>query len=213
MKYLAGPLVFILSASLLAQNARVRNVSVTTQSKPGFISNSAGTRQPDLGTLLADLFHATSTTRTDVSALQVEKWKAGWQIAWLRSGSQRQSAQVLASSLESNLKEAMPGLINDAQDSRGSMSATFKLYNDLSAIVESVGVLSDMAGSFGRKGESSSLHNDYISLSHIRQDLASYIQLTADSLEPVNRAPHTGAPAYGSVLSASKRAPRGISSH
>lgn len=211
MKYLAGLVVFILSASLLAQNARVQNVSVTTHSKPGFVSNSTGTKAPDLGSLLADLFHATSTTRTDVSALQVEKWKAGWQTAWLRSGSHRQAAQLLAASLESNLTEAMPGLISDAQDSRGSMSASFKLYNDLSAVVESVGSLSEMADSFGRKGESSSLHNDYVSLSHIRQDLASYIQLTADSLEPVNRTPRTGAPAYGTVLSASKHTPKGIS--
>ena len=211
MKCLAASIVFIFSASLFAQQAGVQTASLRSQAKPGVISDSASTSRPDLGVLLADLERITGSTRNDISGLQIEKWKSGWQTGWLKRGSNKQEAKQLASSLKNNLTEAMPGLISEAQDSRGSMSATFKLYKDLSAVVECVGSLEEMAVSFGRKQDSAPLHSDYTALGRIRQDLASFIQVTADTLEPVDRTPRPGSPAYGAVLSASKRAPHRIS--
>jgi len=204
MKRLAAIIVLLSSASLFAQNAGIQTVSVTTHRRQGIVSNSAGTAQPELGSLLSDLNQATSATNIHISALQVDNWKTGW----LKSNSHKREARELAASLQNNLRDAMPGLISQAQDSRGSMSATFTLYNDLSAVVESVGVLDNMAVSFGRKGDSNPLHSDYVVLQQLRQQLASYIQITADLLEPVNKVPRPGIVTYGTILSASAQTPR-----
>jgi hypothetical protein len=208
MKCFAAGIVFVVSGSLFAQTPLIQTASVTLHGKPGSVSNSKGTQRPDLGELLTNLDQINASTRSHVSSLQIEKWKAGWHSAWLKSGSQKKEAKELAVSLESNLTKAMPGLIYEAQDSKGSMSASFKLYNDLSAVVECVGTLAEMAGSNGRKSDASALHDDYNVLGQIRQDLASYIQLTADSLEPVDRTPRQGSPSYGAVLSAATKKPQ-----
>jgi len=204
MKRLAAIIVLLSSASLFAQNAGIQTVSVTTHRRHGIVSNSAGTAQPELGSLLSDLDQATSATNIHISALQVDRWKAGW----LKSKSHKHEARELAASLQNNLRDAMPGLISQAQESRGSMSATFTLYNDLSAVVESVGVLENMTVSFGRKGDSTPLHSDFVVLGRLRQQLASYIQITADLLEPVDKAPRPGIVTYGTILSASAQTPR-----
>jgi hypothetical protein len=210
MKCAAATIFFIFSTSLFAQKAGVQIATVTTHARPGSIANSTSTSRPDLDVLLADLEGMTVATKGDIADLEIEKWKSGSPIAWLKRGSHKQEAKQLAASLESNLTQAMPGLISDAQDSRGSMSTSFKLYNDLSAVVESLGALAELSNSSGRKEVSTSLHNDYAVLGRIRQELASFIQLTADSLEPVDRTPRPGSPpSYGAVLSASKRVPRG----
>src|SRR5215470_9738525 len=198
MKRLAAIIVLLFSASLFAQNAGTQTVSVTIHHRQGIVSNSSGTAQPELGSLLSDLDQATSATNIHIAALQVDRWKAGW----LKSNAHKREARELAASLQNNLRDAMPGLISQVQDSRGSMSATFTLYNDLSAVVESVGVLENMAVSFGRKGDPNPLHSDYVLLQQLRQQLASYIQITADLLEPVNKAPRPGIVTYGTILSA-----------
>lgn len=208
MKCLAAMLVLLSSAGLFAQKGSVEIAKVTSHARRGTISNSADVSHPQLEILLTELERATASTRYDLSGLQVEKWKSGWQTAWLKSSSRKQEAQKLAASLKSNLAAAMPDLIADAQASSGSMSATFKLYNDLSAVVESVDCLQEMAASYGRKSDSSSLHEDYTTLGRIRQDLASYIQLTADSLEPVDKTTRPGTVSYGTVLTASQRVPQ-----
>jgi hypothetical protein len=210
MKCLAVTIFFIFSASLFAQRAGVQTASVTVHSKPGSVANSASASRPDLEMLLADLAQITVATKGDIAELEIEKWKSGGPIAWLKRGSRKQETKQLALSLESNLSEAMPGLIYEAQQSRGSMSASFKLYNDLSAVVESMGALAELSRSRAGREVSGSLHNDYVAMGRIRQDLASFIQLTADSLEPVDRNPRPGSSSYGAVLSASKQVPQGI---
>ncbi|HLW54583.1 MAG TPA: hypothetical protein VKW06_17235 [Candidatus Angelobacter sp.] len=205
MKCLAATIFLFISASLFAQNAGIQTVSITSHTRPGIVANSADTSRPDLEVLLTHLERMTAATRYDLSTLQVEKWKSGWQTAWLKRGSQKQEAKELADSLSSNLRDAVPGLISEAQDSHGSVSSTFKLYNDLSAVVESVNSLSEMAGLFGKKSEADSLHSDYATLGQIRQELASYIQVSADLLEPLDKTPRPGTSTFGNVLSASAR--------
>lgn len=202
MKSFSAIALLVFCGSLLAQTPRLEMVSVSTHSKPAAISHSSQAARPDLNDLLVALGRITASTDSDVSALQAGKWKSGW-----FKGTGKHQAAELVASLDQNLKEAMPTLIRATQESSGSVTATFKLYNDLSVLVESVGSLAETADAFGRKAESNSLRNDYHALSRLRQELASYIQMTADSLEPRDEGPRHGSPSYASVLSACNRAP------
>ena len=78
----------------------------------------------------------------------------------------------------------MPGLIQDAQNSHGGIGATFKLYNNISVVYESLESLIEVTNSYGKKGESSQIAADYAALGRLRQELSGYIQQTAATLEP-----------------------------
>jgi|SRR5579864_2162374 len=203
MKFYLAIAMLVFCGAVFAQQPRVERASISTRSKPEPISNSSQGARPDLTHLLADLGRISSATDSDISSLQVGAWKSGW----LKSSSHKRQATELAASLDQNLKQAMPVLIRDAQDSQGSVTASFKLYNDLSLLVESVGSLVETAASVGTRVNAGPLRNDYQALSRLRQDLASYIQMTADSLEPSDHPPHRGSPSYAYQLSASNRVP------
>src|SRR5436853_7917180 len=98
----------------------------------------AGAGRTDLNSALIDLERISQATQTDIANLQVEKWKSGWKSGFLKDGSHKDQAQQAAGSLQRNLANALPGLIRDVQSSRGSLSASFKLYDDVSLVVEAV---------------------------------------------------------------------------
>ncbi len=191
---LAAIAVFFLTLSLGAQSTRTQTASVRVRPNPAAGSATAAPERPNLDTTMFNLQRITVATDSDIADLDVNHWKAGWRSAWLKSGSRKRQAEEVADSLRRNLKDAVPDLITDVHNSRGSVSASFKLYNDLNLVVESLDSLIGVTKSYGKKGESGPLANDYAALGHLRQDLSSYIQQTAASLEPRMRAPGSSSP-------------------
>lgn len=189
-------MVLCCSVGMVAQAAHSQNASVRKPSpaKPAAEEPVVPDR-PSLDGAMADLQRVTTATASDLSDLQVDKWKTGWKSAWLKGNAHKQEAQEMADSLRRNLADALPGLIAEVQNSHGSVSSTFKLYNDLSVVVESLDSLITATRAYGRKGESGPLANDYAALGRLRQDISSYIQLTAANLEPKTKAPAPGGPA------------------
>jgi hypothetical protein len=143
---------------------------------------------------MADLRRIVTATASDLDDLQINQWRAGWRAAWLRGNGHKQEAQEISASLHRNLAEAMPGLIAEVQNSHGSVSSTFRLYNDLSVVVESLDSLIAATRAYGRKGEAGPLNNDYAALGRLRQDISSYIQLAAATLEPKTKTPGSNVP-------------------
>jgi hypothetical protein len=91
----------------------------------------------------------------------------------------------MTTALRRNLQFAVPDLIHDAQASGGSISTTFKLYEDLTVVCESLDSLLPTAS---RKGEIklTALSNDISDMNRLREELSSYIQQTAASMESKN---------------------------
>jgi hypothetical protein len=87
--------------------------------------------------------------------------------------------------LRRNLQFAVPDLIHDAQASGGSISTTFKLYKDLTVVCESLDSLVP-PGSREGKTELTALSNDLSDMNRLREELSSYIQRTAASMESKN---------------------------
>lgn len=177
----------MLSMSLLGQSrtAQPKGTHATAAAAP----SAAGSARRDLSASLADLEHVSQATDGDIANLHVEKWGSGWTKSILRSSKDQQQSQQVAATLQRNLRGAMPDLIHDVQGARGSVSATFKLYDNLSVVCEALDSLINTAESKGKKEEVAPLNEDYNALARLRRELSSYIQTAAVSMETKGRIP------------------------
>jgi hypothetical protein len=169
---------FALSSNLAAQS---RSQRVQAQ--------MSGSGRTDLSTALIDLERISQATQNDIANLQVDKWKSGWRTGFLKGNSHKEQAQQAARSLQRNLSGALPGLIRDVQTSRGSVSATFKLYDDVSLVVEAVDSLITASEAAGKKSDTAPLVDDYSALTRIRRSLSAYIQQASATWETKGKLP------------------------
>jgi hypothetical protein len=159
----------------------VLSIGLFAQSRPAAASTSAPSVARDLNATLAELMRAAPATNQDLADLQ----KGGrlHRVTFWR-GDKSHKAQMTAA-LSRNLQFAVPNLIHDAQASGGSVSTTFKLYEDLSVVCESLDSLLP-PGSRKGKNELTALNNDFSDMNRLREELSSYIQQTAASIESKN---------------------------
>jgi hypothetical protein len=183
MKNTLAAIVFILFSFVCASTVAAQSRGQRTQVV------MAGAGRTDLNTTLLDLDRVSQATQNDIANLQVEKWKAGWKSGFLKDGGHKQQAEQAAGSLQRNLANAMPGLIRDVQSSRGSISATFKLYDDVSLVCEAVDSLISASEASGHKSDAAPLLDDYSALTRVRRSLSTYIQQAAASWETRGKAP------------------------
>ena len=173
-------MVFALGYSLSAQQRGTQHTQVA----------AAGTGHMDLNTALIDLDRVSQATQSDIANMHVEKWKSGWKPGFMKGNSHQAEAQQAATSLQRNLAYALPGLIHDVQNSRGSLSTTFKLYDDVSLVCEAVDSLINASEAAGKKSEAAPLGDDYSALTRIRRSLSTYIQQASASWENHGKAPY-----------------------
>lgn len=143
----------------------------------------------DLNSALIDLDRVSQATQNDIANLHAEKWKSGWKSGFLKDGSHKDQAQHAAGSLQRNLSGALPGLIHDVQSSRGSISTTFKLYDDVSLVCEALDSLITASEAAGKKSDAAPLVDDYSALTRIRRSLSNYIQQSASTWESRGKMP------------------------
>jgi hypothetical protein len=168
------------SSNLRAQQRGTQRTQVAT----------AGTGRMDLNTALIDLDRVSQATQNDIANMHVEKWKSGWKPGFMKGNSHQAEAQQAATSLQRNLAYALPGLIHDVQNSRGSLSTTFKLYDDVSLVCEALDSLINASEAAGKKNEAAPLGDDYSALTRIRRSLSAYIQQASASWENHGKAPY-----------------------
>ena len=102
----------------------------------------------------------------------------------MKGGNSHQAeAQQAATSLQRNLRYALPELIHNVQSAHGSLSTTFKLYDDVSLVCEAVDSLINASEAAGKKNESAPLADDYTALTKVRRSLSAYIQQASAQLE------------------------------
>jgi hypothetical protein len=167
----------------------VFSIGLFAQSRSAAVSTSPSPVARDLNSTLAELTHAAPATSQDLTNLQQQGGRLHW--VSFRRGDKAQKAQMTVA-LRRNLQFAVPGLIYDAQASGGSISTTFKLYNDLTVVCESLDSLLP-PGSREGKTELAALSNDLSDMNRLREELSSYIQRTAASMESKNVQPVSSA--------------------
>ena len=136
-------------------------------------------RPHDLNTALISLDRVSQATQNDIANMHVESWKSGWKPGFLKGGnSHQEEAQQAATSLQRNLRYALPELIHNVQSAHGSLSTTFKLYDDVSLVCEAVDSLINASEAAGKKNEAASLTDDYTALAK-----------SAARFQPISRKP------------------------
>src|ERR1041385_253041 len=148
---------------------------------PSNPQTQAAPQAPDLNAIVLQVQQATSSASVNIGKLRIEKWKT--------DSGQKQQLQQIADSLQKNIANAMPGLINDVSGSKGSALASFKLYHNLNVLYEFLSGLADAAGSLGKREEYEPLAANAAAIDTARQNLSSYIEQTVGQLEAANRAP------------------------
>lgn len=134
----------------------------------------------DLTSMLLDLDRATAATLTDISHLHIDRWKGGWKSGFTTSSAHKNHAADAAGSLERNLKGPLPEMIRDALNARGALAPTFKVYEDLGLVCETLDTLVIAAEQYGnRKDEYEPLAVDFTALSRLRRGLSGYIMQRA----------------------------------
>lgn len=139
----------------------------------------AAPQGPDLNAIVLQVQQATSSASVNIGKLRIEKWKT--------DSGQKQQLQQIADSLQKNIANAMPGLVNDVSGSKGSALASFKLYHNLNVLYEFLSGLADAAGSLGKREEYEPLAADAAAIDTARQNLSTYIEQTVGKLESANR--------------------------
>jgi hypothetical protein len=149
------------------------------------------TGHTDLNTALMSLESVSQATQNDIANMHVESWKSSWKPGFMKGGSSHQAeAQQAATSLQRNLRYALPELIHNVQSSRGSMSTTFKLYDDVSLVCEAVDSLINASEASGKKNEAAPLLDDYAALAKVRRSISAYIQQATAQWENHGKAPY-----------------------
>jgi hypothetical protein len=160
--------------------------------------------QANLNLIIEQIQKAALATNGDLGKLRIEKWKT--------DGDQKGQLQKMADSIQRNVTYAIPGLINDVENSRGSMSATFKLYHNITIVYEYLSSLTDAAGALGKREEYEPLANDAAALDSARQNLSTYIEQAASQLESRKRSPAlpNGAAPVASSGDPKTKLPKGV---
>jgi hypothetical protein len=143
----------------------------------------AANARPDLMSALLQLDRATAATNSDISHLQIGKWKGGWKTGFTTSNTHKNKAGQAAQSLQRNLTGALPQLIREAINSHGALAPTFKVYEDVSLVVQTLDSLLDIAQEYGTKREYQPLIGDYNTLARTRRTISTYIQQRAEAID------------------------------
>lgn len=188
MKNALAAIALILLSSAFSSNLAAQSQGSRAPQRTQVVMAVAG--RTDLNTALIDLERVSQATQNDIANLQVEKWKAGWKSGFLKDGAHKDQAQQAAKSLQRNLSGALPGLIHDVQNTRGSISATFKLYDDVSLVCEAVDSLITASEAAGKKSAAAPLVDDFSALTRVRRSLSAYIQQASSAWETKGKMPY-----------------------
>jgi hypothetical protein len=130
---------------------------------------------PNLDAILSQIQQAAGATKSALSALRIEKWKA--------DTAQKAELTKISDSLNRNLTTAVPDLIKEVRSNQGSVSTTFKLYHNLNVVYEYVNYLADSASVLGKESEYTPLAREAVALDMARQDLSNFVEQAASTLE------------------------------
>jgi len=128
-----------------------------------------------LNALLGQLEAASKATQGDLGKLRIERWKT--------DGASKKQALGNVDSIQRNLQNALPAMIDQLRNAPGDLPATFKLYRNLDALYDVVGSVVESTGAFGSRDDFQALSNDLSSFEGTRRQLAERIENLAASKE------------------------------
>jgi hypothetical protein len=156
----------VIAAAAMAQSAP----SGQPAAEPGL---SASARQ--VTALLEQVEKTAQDMQADLSRLRIERWKT--------DANTRRGTLGDVASVQKNLQNALPEIINQLRNAPESLPATFKLYRNLDALYDVFGSVAEAAGAFGSKDDYQSLANDLNELEKNRRSFAERMDTLSNSKE------------------------------
>jgi uncharacterized coiled-coil protein SlyX len=151
------------AAQVSAPSKNVPQQTASNQSQ--MISSQANTAW------LTKLEENAMKTVADLSQIRVSKWKT--------DSRDKDQMKDNIESLQRNLSDALPVLIQAVRTNPQSLSPSFKLYHNLNAVYDVLSSVTESTGAFGSKDEYSALAQDIASLDIIRRNLADQLEKMA----------------------------------
>ena len=136
-----------LSLLLSVATAQIEPASQNTVQEPVSYASLS-----QINALLSQLEQAGQATQLDLAKLRVEKWKA--------DSSNKRQMQSNVESVQRNLHDALPEIIQQVRSAPDNLSSTFKLYRNVSALYDVFSSVVESAGAFRFKDEFQLLAND-----------------------------------------------------
>jgi len=134
----------------------------------------------ELNGLLSQLEAASKATQDDLTKLRIERWKT--------DASFKKRSLTDVDSVQRNLQNALPEMIQNLRNSPEDMPATFRLYRNLDALYDVMGSVVESVGAFGSKDDFQALSNDLTSFEGTRKQLAQRMEnLTASKEQEILR--------------------------
>ena len=125
--------------------------------------------------LLAQLEASSKATQADLTKLRIERWKTD-------GGSKKRSLGDV-DSVQRNLQNALPEMIEKLRNAPEDLPATFRLYRNLDALYDVMGSVVESAGAFGSKDDFQTLANDLSGFEGTRKQIAGRMESLASSKE------------------------------
>lgn len=154
----------------LAQSGPAPSGAATGQGQP--VSYASVTQ---LNGLLGDLDTTSKKTQGDLVKLRIEHWKA--------DNSYKKQMLGNVDSIQRNLQGALPEIMGQLRSAPEDLSVTFKLYRNLDALYDVLGVVVEGAGAFGSKDDMQMLSNDMSSFEGTRKQLAERLESLSTTKE------------------------------
>ena len=129
----------------------------------------------ELNQILGNLQQASQSTLADLGHLRIDKWKTD-------SGTKRQT-EADVESIQKNLQNALPGILNELKASPENVALTFKVYRNLDALYDVMSSVVESAGAFGNKEEFQSLSKDLGAIEESRRGFAGRMDKVANAKE------------------------------
>jgi hypothetical protein len=128
-----------------------------------------------LNGMLAQLEESSKSTQADLAKLRIERWKT--------DGNSKKQTLANVDSIQRNLQGALPEIIAQLRAQPEDLPTTFKLYRNLDALYDVVGVVVEGTGAFGSKDDFQSLSNDLTTFEDTRKQLAKRIESLSSAKE------------------------------
>jgi hypothetical protein len=128
-----------------------------------------------LNELLAQLETTSKTTQADLTKLRVEHWKT--------DGSTKKRSLTDADSIQHNLQNALPEIIQKQRNAPEDLAATFRLYRNLDTLGYVLASVVESTGAFGSKDDYQALSNDLDQFDKSRKALAERLENLTTSKE------------------------------
>jgi len=125
----------------------------------------------DPAQVLSRLEQESQAINQDLGRLRIDKWKAD-------SATKRQ-AESNAFSIQRNLNDALPGIIQQVRANPQTLAGNFKLYRNVTALYDVLVSLTESTGAFGGKAEYEALAPHVGAVEDIRRSYADTLEAMA----------------------------------